>query len=203
MQTTFIRADGARTLAGFCRRLLQLANWIVLCAMLCTVTACDDMYRYAVSGEVGRALKKELDDERASEVALVKLTSFPWDEFFVFSALAEPWEICQRLQLDPAECKSTVPSGLSDTEVLLIFRNAGQIVHQETHFRVHGNFRRVYESSFTPKTAVFAVIGDTSVGAGRRLEPIAVASTTLRPSGGVFASPFSPVPQDGPSSSRR
>jgi len=135
---------------------------------LLALTGCGDIYRYAASGEVGWALKKEIRDRQQTTVTLAKLTRFPWDELIVFGSYTPRHEICRRLQLDEAACKAAdLPEPLDDGLNLLVFRLNGKIVHHEIQLGYHGEFR-VEERSFTPRDALFVVEPGTTLSNGKR-----------------------------------
>lgn len=123
------------------------------------VSGCGDIYRFAKSGEVGWAIKKEIRDKHQKEIVLEKITEFLWDEFFVFGAYTPASKVCERLSLSKTDCESTISSeSIDDAEMLLVFRLRGEIVHSETHIGWHGQFMLEETAPLTPKTAVFDVI---------------------------------------------
>jgi len=133
----------------------------IIAMLLLSLVGCGDIYRYFNSGEVGRALKRELRDKHAQEVSIAKLTKFQWDELFLFGPYEPTGEICKRLNLAPTECKSTITSeSTDDGQMLMVFRNNGKVVHTEMHIRWHGDFTPVPDKPFTPATAVFKVVVD-------------------------------------------
>jgi hypothetical protein len=150
---------------------------IIAITLLC-LSGCGNIYRYFSSGEVGWALKRELRDKRTQEVTIAKLTKFQWDELFLFGPYYPTSEICKRLNLTPAECKSTITSeSTDDGEMLMVFRNTGKVVHTEMHIRWHGDFTPVPNKSFTPATAIFKVVVDGKGTQGQdwlRLLPIVI-----------------------------
>jgi hypothetical protein len=130
----------------------------VAIVLLAGLSGCGELYRYVASGKVGWALKKELRDKNSKEVEIAKLTDFAWDELVLFSPYFPTAKVCERLGLSPDECKSTIKSASGDdSEMLIVFRNQGKIVHVEMHFRVHGDFTPVAEQVLTPETATFTV----------------------------------------------
>ncbi len=131
---------------------------LIAACLLLTLTGCGDVYRYLKSGEVGWALKKALRDKHSKEVAIAQLTGFEWDELFLFGPYMPTDEVCKRLAIAPAECRSVITSeSMDDGEMLMVFRHQGRVVHTEMHLRRHGDFTPVPEAPYTPKSAVFAV----------------------------------------------
>lgn len=143
------------------------------------LAGCGDLYRYARSGEVGWALKKEIRDNHVKEVAIANLTRFQWDEFFVFDPYVPTGRICEKLGLSQPGCGSAITSAsTSDGEMLLVFRHKGNVVHTEMHLRWHGDFSPAPGEPFTPESAVFAVVvdGEGAIGGDwLRLRPKFVA----------------------------
>ncbi len=130
----------------------------VAIALLAGLSGCGDLYRYVASGKVGWALKKELRDKHSKEVEIAKLTDFAWDEMVLFGPYFPTAKVCERLGLPPDECGSTIKSASGDdSEMLIVFRNQGKVVHVEMHFRVHGDFTPVPEQVLTPESATFVV----------------------------------------------
>ena len=142
-------------------------RWIALGICLATLAGCDG-YRYLTSGEVSWKLKKELRDNGAKEVDLASLTSFEWDELFMFGPYTPEQEICARLAMELASCKSKVESPMNKSQILLVFRKAGEIVHVENHYRIHGDFTPLNDHGqvVTPKTAKFSAYsaGEATTG---------------------------------------
>jgi len=119
---------------------------------------CGSLYRYAKSGEVGWALKKAVRDEHKQEIVLKDFTPFKWDEFFIFNPYTSTEEVCKQLGLNSIECKNTIKKeSTDDSEMLLVFRQQGKVVHVEMHFRWHGDFTPAPDKPFTPANAVFIV----------------------------------------------
>ncbi len=131
---------------------------IVVALLLCLV-GCDDLNLSLDSGEVGWALKKEIRDKKSRVVSIVRLTRFEWDELFLFPPYEPKNDICKRLALTPEECKNTITLESSDdSQMLMVFRNKGKVVHTEIHIRRNGDFIPVPDTPFTPSTAVFNVV---------------------------------------------
>ena len=132
------------------------------------LAGCGEIYRYASSGEVGWAIKKEIRDKQKTEITLSRLTRFSWNELIIFSSYTPRNEICHRLRLDEADCKAAdLPEPLDDGLSLLVFRQNGKIVHHEIHLGYHGDFR-VEERSSTPDDAVFVVEPGGTLRSGER-----------------------------------
>ena len=60
-----------------------LLQGILFGASLFLLSGCREIYRYARSGEVVWALKKELRDKHSGEVDMAKLIEFKWDGFLL------------------------------------------------------------------------------------------------------------------------
>ena len=150
-------------------------NLSILLVFLFCLAGCGEVYRYSKSGEVGWALKKAIRDERKHEVIVKELTHFNWDELFLFSPYEPTSEVCKRLGLSPAECKTTIKDQSTDDGVMLmVFRNKGKVIHVEMHFRWHGDFTPVPDKPFTPASAIFVVVPDGKGASGEewlRLRP--------------------------------
>ncbi|MFC7420577.1 hypothetical protein ACFQNF_11910 [Iodobacter arcticus] len=101
-------------------------------------------------------MNKELRDN--TQVEMVKLTKFAWDEFFLFDPYLPKSEVCKRLMLSAVECKSAFKiEFIGEGEMLMVFRLKGRLVHTELHRRYFGDFTPAPETPFTPQTAVFLV----------------------------------------------
>lgn len=149
---------------------------VVLIVCVAMVSGCGETYRYIKSGEVGWRLKKEVRDNNAKEVNLVALVPFEWDELFLFGPYQPSKAICAKLSLSQIECESKITrQSTDDSEMLMVFRKKGQIVHVEMHFRFHGDFTPIIsDQPITPKNAVFVVTAEGSAADGRawlRLKP--------------------------------
>ena len=128
-------------------------------ALIVSLFGCGDIYRFAKSGEVGWAIKKEIRDKQRKEIVLANITKFPWDEFFVFEAYTPTSEVCQSLSLSKNDCEATITSeSTGDAEMLLVFRLNGKVVHSELHIAWHGDFDQEDTAPLTPKTVVFNVV---------------------------------------------
>ncbi|MDW5418951.1 hypothetical protein R6242_20470 [Iodobacter sp. CM08] len=124
------------------------------------LSGCGDVYCYLKSGEVGRALNKELRHKKSTQVEIAKLTKFTWDEFFLFGPHQSTSEVCKRLMLTAAECQSVFKiESVDEGDMLMVFRLKGRIVHTELHRRYFGDFTPAPKTPFTPQTAVFLVEG--------------------------------------------
>lgn len=154
----------------FSSHLLQLRAPLAFAALPLAflLNACGDSYRYITSGEVGRALKKELRDNRATQVDIARLTDFEWDEFILAGPYEPAEDICKRLRIAPTQCHKVITTeSLDDGEIVMLFRHNGKVVHIEKHFRFHGDFTPIPNESFTRKTAVFNVSVDGKSASGQ------------------------------------
>jgi len=159
-----------------------LSIFLVLC-----LSGCGDIYRYFKSGEVGWALKKELRDRKATRVELAKITTFEWDEFFLFGPYQPTSEVCKRLALSTRDCKSAITAeSTDDAEMLMVFRLNGIVVHSEMHIRWHGDFTPTPDNALTRQTAVFSVSVEGKGSLGEdwlKLRPIPAAALTMHSTG--------------------
>ena len=130
-------------------------------ALIVCLSGCGNIYRFAKSGEVGWAIKKEIRDKHKKEIILANITQFPWDEVFVFGAYSPTFEVCQILNISKNDCEATITSeSTDDAEMLMVFRLNGKVVHSELHIAWHGDFEHENIAPLTPKTAVFVVIAE-------------------------------------------
>lgn len=122
----------------------------------------------AGEGEVSRALDLALHERGSERATLAELTRFPWDELLLFAPYTPRASVCQALALSRARCALVArgESG-SDGEMLMVFREAGQVVHSEMHLRAHGDFLPLPDVPLTPATAVFDVVRDGDGADGR------------------------------------
>lgn len=149
------------------RRRQGAAGAVLAILLALCLSGCGDIYRYLKSGEVGWALKKELRDRRATRVDLVKITKFGWDELFLFGPYEPSSEVCKRLALAPGDCESAITDeSTDDGDMLMVFRQAGKVVHSEMHVRWHGDFTPVPDDPLTPETAAFTVSVDGKGASG-------------------------------------
>lgn len=128
---------------------------------LCVLAGCGEAYRYFGSGPVGWAIKQEVRDRGASRVVLSRLTSFDWDQLFLFAPYSPRSEVCAVLKIAASDCDGKVPAVSSDDGVMLLaFQRAGAVVHVELHYRWHGDF--------TPLPSMQPIRRDTAVFRVRR-----------------------------------
>lgn len=136
-------------------------------SFIALLVGCGDLYRSPQSGEVGLALKKTIRDEQRQEVVLKNLTSFQWDELFLFDPYFPTDQVCKRLNLDLVECTKLIQEeSTDDGAMLMVFRNKGRIVHVEMHFRWNGDFTPAPAEPFNPESAVFLVVEDGKSSTG-------------------------------------
>ncbi len=135
---------------------------------LSALGACGEAYRYLTSGDVGWALKKEIRDRNAKEVAIAKLAPFEWDELYLFSPYMRTELICAKLALGPAECGSRITKeSADDGQMLMVFRRQGRVVHVEMHYRIHGDFIPAPAGQpLTPANAIFVVAARRGAAGG-------------------------------------
>lgn len=148
--------------------------------VMLSLSGCGDIFLYLKSGDVGWALKKEIRDKQSTKVEVAKLTSFEWDELFLFGPYQPTNEICTRLELSALECEAIITAeSTDDGEMLMVFRLQKKVVHTEMHLGLHGDFTPVPNEPFTPRTAIFSVTAQGKTASGRdwlKLLPIPVRS---------------------------
>ena len=115
-----------------------------LLILLCLLTGCGALYRFAKSGPVGWEIKRQLRNRGVRTVSLAQVTPFVWSELFLFNPYSSRDSVCKTLGIELAQCSKVVTSEFVDEGVvLLVFRNSGVVVHSELHFRFHGDFAPV------------------------------------------------------------
>lgn len=142
----------------------QLLLWIAGVFSLLVITGCEQVgqvYRYLSSGPVGWRIKQEVLDKRSAAIDIAKLMDFEWDELYVLGSYEGSMEeICRRIDVNYQDCKRQLPfdeySLDHDGAGALVFKHKGKIVHAETYFRCHGDFRG-NEGPFKRDQAVFVV----------------------------------------------
>ena len=92
------------------------------------------------AGEFSTALGKKLQSGRPAEVNLSTITPLHWDELFIFGPYSIREDSCRTLQLGWFECRTTLPSAVSEGEYILVFRTNAKVVHSEHHSRANGDF---------------------------------------------------------------
>lgn len=109
-------------------------------------------------GPVSKELHNKLRIEESHDVDLAKLTTFGWDELFMYGPYMLRTEICKQLGISESDCRKQVRAESSDDgEMVLIFRKHGKIVHTELHFRINGDFLPLsFPQPLTPQNARFA-----------------------------------------------
>lgn len=144
------------------------------------VTGCDrageillEGEHYLQSGSVGWAMKKELRDKRSQTVDIARLTEFPWDELFLFGPYEPRTAVCHRLAIAPDRCTAVVPyESKDDSEMLMVFRHRGEVVHTEIHLRMNGDFLPVPALAVQAGSAVFDVTRIAGANDILRLRPL-------------------------------
>ena len=115
-----------------------------LLIVVCLLSGCGDLYRFAKSGPVGWEIKKQLRDRGMRTVNLSEVAPFGWSELFLFNPYSSRDSVCKALGINLSQCTNVVTSETVDEgSVLLVFRDSGVIVHSELHFRFHGDFAPV------------------------------------------------------------
>ncbi|MBA1273234.1 hypothetical protein [Stutzerimonas azotifigens] len=142
------------------------ARHVLAAGLLASLLSGCGLWFGAGEGEVSRALVLALRERNSEPITLAELTRFPWDELLLFAPYTPQASVCQALALSRARC-ALVARGesSSDGEMLMVFREAGQVVHSEMHLRSHGDFLPLPDAHLTPATAVFDVVQDGD-GAG-------------------------------------
>ncbi len=154
---------------------LKLARWLTMILLLPGLWSCGEAHRSWDTGEVGLALKKELRDNQANnqannqakEVTIAKLTRFAWDELFLFNPYTPSSEVCKRVHVTASDCKAIIADeSKDDGEMMMVFRIKGKVAHSELHHRSHGDFTPAPAEPFTPQTAIFSVVAESTGTAG-------------------------------------
>lgn len=142
---------------------------LVLVLVLAAAAGGCDAYVNWHTGEVGKNLRRLLREQQAKQVDLPSVTRFEWDEFHPFGPYSSKPLVCNTLSLDTATCEAHVPAGLtSDSEMLLVFRKGGRIVHTEVHFRINGDFLPLPDKlPIRPDAARFDVVADGESSSGK------------------------------------
>lgn len=140
---------------------------VVLCALL-MLAGCGEIYRYAVSGPVSWQLKREVRDKSAKRVVLSQVTSFEWDEVYIFGPYSPRSYVCKTLKLTAEDCNRKITAeSIDEGEIFFAFQERGVLVHSEIHVRWHGDFAPVPERQpIARRSAVFKVIPDGQGASG-------------------------------------
>ena len=136
---------------------------LILSSLIC-VSGCGDIYRYFFSGEISKAIRKEIVDKHSKRINIAQLTHFEWDNFFIFGAYEPLNELCdvlERYHVDRLYCEAEIGrySLMDDGKRLLVFLNKGNIVYTEMPTGYYGQFDAEYHP-FNPKNAIFDVVID-------------------------------------------
>lgn len=115
---------------------MNLVRHISIVASLLLVGGCF----FSSAGEFSVALGKKLQAERQPVIDLAKVTSFNWEELFIFGPYSSREENCKVLQLTGLECRLTVPASVDEGEYFLVFMERQKLVHSEHHHRSNGDF---------------------------------------------------------------
>jgi hypothetical protein len=127
--------------------------------VLVSLSGCGQLHRYLESGPVGWRLRREVRAKGASPIRLADLTSFDWDEVFLFDPYTPRSAVCAALALSESDCPDYVTGESTDDAVMYIaFRQGGAFVHGEMHFRRHGDFTPVPNGPIRRTDAVFRIL---------------------------------------------
>jgi hypothetical protein len=126
--------------------------------VLVSLSGCGELHRYLESGPVGWRLRREVRAKGASTIRLADLTTFDWDEVFLFDPYTPRSAVCTALALPESDCPDAVTGESTDDAVMYIaFRKGGAFVHGEMHFRKHGDFTPVPNGPIRRTDAVFRI----------------------------------------------
>ena len=105
--------------------------------LLLWIAACSDLG----SGPITKALKHEIREIQAKQVELSKLTTFGWDEVFLFEPYTPRSSVCATLAVHPKHCERVIRAESNDDgQMTIAFRKAGRVTHAELHVRWNGDF---------------------------------------------------------------
>jgi hypothetical protein len=131
----------------------------LLVLVLLGLSSCGELHRYLESGPVGWRLRGEVRAKGASTIRLADLTSFDWDEVFLFEPYTPRSAVCAALAISEGDCPDAVTRESTDDAVMYIaFRQGGAFVHGEMHFRKHGDFTPVPNGPIRRTDAVFRIL---------------------------------------------
>lgn len=144
---------------------------LVLSAML---AGCSDMS--APGGPVSKSLRKQIFERQQTTIEISGFTPFPWDELHLFGPYTPRADVCRRISLAELKCRTAMPfEAVPEAEVLLVFRNQGEMIYLEPHPRANGDFVPLdYPQPLTRAAAVFVVEPGGKDGGGEtwyRLRP--------------------------------
>ena len=135
-----------------------------------------------LSGKVGSAIRKEVRDRHVTQIDLARIIPFQWDELYLYPPYTPIDWICQDLDIPSEHCADTIDAeSTDDGEMYMIFRLAGEIVHQEMHIRYNGDFLPIdYPLPILVSDAVFKVVPTKGRAANKkpwlRLIPLQLAA---------------------------
>ena len=86
------------------------------------------------------ALGKKLRSEHVTEIDLATVSSFAWDELFVFDPGSTRDDNCRLPQLDFIECRTTFAAMVDEGKYILVFRKNSRLARAERHRRTNGDF---------------------------------------------------------------
>lgn len=135
---------------------VSISTVFLLIGIVLFLSGCSDLLN--PSGPVSKSIGHEIRQKGIRLIDIAKLTSFEWDELYLFGPYALSEDMCKQLGIAHQECKSKLTaSSTDDNEMVLVFRNKGQIVHVEKHSRFYGDFTPLnFTQPLTPSNAIFS-----------------------------------------------
>ena len=121
------------------------------------------------AGPISKAIGREVREHDARRIELAKLTTFEWDEVFLFEPYTPRSAVCDTLGVQVKYCERVVRAeSTDDGEMIIAFRKAGRVTHAELHFRFNGDFMPWESSRPIPRSkAVFRVTGEGAAYSGK------------------------------------
>ncbi|NUZ04724.1 hypothetical protein HQN59_03015 [Schlegelella sp. ID0723] len=127
-------------------------------AVLIALANCGGLDGGTVSGRLGRQIR----NPAVTHVDLASVTSFGWDEVFLFPPQTPRASVCATLAVRERFCRLIVRTESLDDETMTIaFRKQGRVTHAELHRRINGDFLPLdNEQRLRREDARFRVVAD-------------------------------------------
>ncbi|WP_292937020.1 hypothetical protein [Noviherbaspirillum sp.] len=117
------------------------------------------------AGLVSTRIGHEVRDKNEQHIDMTEMTDFPWDELYLFGPYQARDSICRTLQIGGTECSRVSPEMVDEGDVLLVFRNRGDIAHVEKHRRYLGDFSSADKSDPIRREDAKFIVEQSSVAA--------------------------------------
>ena len=107
-------------------------------------------------------LGREIRDPGVTQIDLASITTFGWDEVFLFEPRTPRASVCAALGVRERYCRLVVRTESVDGEHMTIaFRKQGRVTHAELHRRFNGDFLPLGgEQRLRREEARFRVVAD-------------------------------------------